>query len=160
MTPTNTIIVLSLVGFLLLASEVFVPGMILGIVGLFCLAGAIIFSYVEFGAYIGTITLVSVIGAVTVGFIVWMMAFPHTAIGRKFMLKQNLNPGVGEKDRASQHLVGQSGRAITPLRPAGTALINGQRIDVVAESSFIPQDSPIVVILQEGMRIVVRTNVS
>ncbi len=160
MTPTNAIVVLSLVGFLLLAAEVFVPGMILGILGLLCLGGAIAFSYVEFGAYIGTITLVCVMGAVFVGFIGWMMAFPHTSIGRRLMLKQNLTRGVGEKDRPSQPLVGQSGRALTPLRPSGTALINGQKVDVVAESSFVPQDTPIVVILQEGMRIVVRKIVS
>ncbi|MEX1119518.1 MAG: NfeD family protein [Terrimicrobiaceae bacterium] len=160
MTPTNTIVVLSLVGFLLLASEVFVPGMILGILGALCLAGAITFSYIEFGAYVGTITLVCILGAAFVGFIGWMMAFPHTAIGRRLMLKQNLERGVGEKERPTQSLVGQTGRAITPLRPAGTALINGQKVDVVAESIFVPQDSPIVVVLQEGMRVVVRTNVS
>lgn len=160
MTPTNTILVLSLVGFLLLASEVFVPGMILGIVGLLCLTGAVIFSYIEFGAYTGTIILVCIMGAVFTGFFVWMMAFPHTAIGRRIMLKQNLTPGVGDKDRPSAALVGQSGRALTSLRPAGTALIDGQKVDVVAESSFVPQDTPIVVVLQEGMRVVVRAIVS
>lgn len=160
MTPTNTIVVLSLVGFLLLAAEVFVPGMVLGILGFLCLAGAITFSYVEFGAYTGTIILVSIMAAVFVGFIGWMMAFPHTAVGRRLMLKKNLNPGVGEKDRPARALIGQTGRALTPLRPAGTALIDGQKVDVVAESSFIPQDTPIIVILQEGMRVVVRPFVS
>ncbi len=160
MTPTNTIVVLSLVGFLLLTAEVFVPGMVLGILGVLCLGGAITFSYVEFGAYIGTITLVCIVGAVFVGFIAWMMAFPHTAIGRRLMLKQNLTSGVGEKDHPARALVGQNGRALTPLRPSGTALIDGQKVDVVAESSFIPQDTPVVVILQEGMRVVVRRIVS
>ncbi len=158
MTPTNAIVVLSLVGFLLLASEVFVPGMVLGILGSLCLAGAIAFSYVEFGPYVGTIVLVGVMAAAFVGFIVWMMVFPHTAIGRRLMLKKNLDPGEGEKDRPFQSLVGQSGRALTPLRPSGTAIINGQKVDVVAESSFIPRDTPIVVILQEGVRVVVRKN--
>jgi membrane-bound serine protease (ClpP class) len=160
MTPTNAILVLSLVGFLLLASEVFVPGMILGIIGVLCLAGAVTFSYIEFGPYTGTIILVSLMAAVFAGFLVWMMAFPHTAIGRRLMLKKNLASGVGEKDRPSGALVGQSGRALTPLRPAGTALIDGQKVDVVAESSFVPADTPVVVVLQEGMRVVVRAIVS
>jgi membrane-bound serine protease (ClpP class) len=154
MNPTNAIIVLTLVGFLLLASEVFVPGMILGLLGVLCLVGAVAFGYAGFGPMAGTLILAGVFTVSLVGFFAWMFAFPHTAIGRRILLKNNLTSGEGLESRPT--LVGQEGVAHTPLRPAGTALINGKKIDVVAESSLIDVGEAVTVILQEGMRVVVR----
>ena len=48
------------------------------------------------------------------------------------------------------------GIALTTLRPAGTAEINGKRVDVVTDSEYIEHGKPIVVTAVEGMRVVVR----
>ncbi len=154
MTPLNAVLVLTFVGFLLMASEVCVPGMILGMLGGLCLAAAIVFGYVGFGAFTGTLILAGIVTTTFVGFIVWMFAFPHTAIGRRIMLKNNLPSGKSLPPKES--LLGKSGPAITPLRPAGTALIEGRRVDVVSESSLIPAGESVVVVLEEGARVVVR----
>jgi len=53
-------------------------------------------------------------------------------------------------------LFGKAGIARTPLHPSGTAVIDGEPVDVVAESEFINQGEPIVVVLDEGYRRVVR----
>ena len=53
-------------------------------------------------------------------------------------------------------LVGKQGVAITPLRPAGIALIDSVRYDVVSEGGFIANNSKIEVVKIEGYRIVVR----
>ncbi|MDD2497965.1 MAG: NfeD family protein, partial [Desulfitobacteriaceae bacterium] len=45
---------------------------------------------------------------------------------------------------------------VTPLRPAGTAEIEGDRIDVVTEGGFIPREAQVKVVKVEGTRIVVR----
>ena len=45
---------------------------------------------------------------------------------------------------------------MTPLRPAGTATIQGERIDVVSEGSFINANQRVKVVKVEGMRVVVR----
>jgi len=42
------------------------------------------------------------------------------------------------------------------LRPSGTAVINGKRIDVVTEGPFVERGSPIKVVEVEGARVVVR----
>ena len=70
------------------------------------------------------------------------------------MLKKNLSSGSGTDD--STDLVGKSGAALTPLRPAGTAQIEGRKIDVVAESDFIESGDPVEVVFREGLRVVVR----
>lgn len=52
-------------------------------------------------------------------------------------------------------LAGQQGRALTPLRPGGTALIGTERVDVVTEGKFVEANTPIKVIHVEGSRVVV-----
>src|SRR5699024_10161042 len=52
--------------------------------------------------------------------------------------------------------IGMEGVTVTPLRPAGTALFDNERIDVVSEGSFIELDKEVKVIKVEGMRVVVR----
>ncbi|HSG09412.1 MAG TPA: NfeD family protein [Longimicrobiales bacterium] len=53
-------------------------------------------------------------------------------------------------------LVGREGTALTDLRPAGTALIGDERVDVVSESEWIPAGTPVRVVTAEGYRHVVR----
>lgn len=53
-------------------------------------------------------------------------------------------------------LVGQVGRALTDLRPAGTALIGDERVDVVTEGPWIEENVAVRVIRAEGYRHVVR----
>ncbi len=52
-------------------------------------------------------------------------------------------------------LRGQSGFAASYLRPAGVALIDGQRVDVLTQGEFIPEGTPIKVTRVEGARIFV-----
>ena len=74
------------------------------------------------------------------------------------MLQKTHPSGVGERASPSV-LLGAQGRSLTPLRPAGSASIGGRKVDVVAEVDFIARDEPIVVVRQEGLRIVVRKKV-
>ena len=53
-------------------------------------------------------------------------------------------------------LVGREGKALTDLRPSGTALFGDERVDVVSESEWIPAGSAIRVVSAEGYRHVVR----
>ncbi len=53
-------------------------------------------------------------------------------------------------------LVGQEGVAMTDLRPAGTALIAQERVDVVTEGEYVSQGHAVRVVRSEGYRLVVR----
>jgi membrane-bound serine protease (ClpP class) len=59
-------------------------------------------------------------------------------------------------DAEKPELLQQTGTAFTQLRPAGTALINGRRVDVVTEGQLIERGTPVRVVAVEGMRVVVR----
>ncbi len=53
-------------------------------------------------------------------------------------------------------LIGTRGTAITDLRPSGTVLFGDERIDVVSESEWITEGTPVEVIRVEGYRCIVR----
>ena len=53
-------------------------------------------------------------------------------------------------------LVGREGTAITDLRPAGTGLFGDERLDVVTESQWIEEGTPIRILASEGYRHIVR----
>jgi membrane-bound serine protease (ClpP class) len=57
---------------------------------------------------------------------------------------------------SAKELIGAEGIALTTLRPAGTAEINGQRVDVVADWDYVERGSRIKVIRVEGIKVVVQ----
>lgn len=152
----EAILLLCLVGFLLLAAEVFVPGMILGLLGGLCLFVAVGVSFGAYGIFVGTLCAIAMAILTGVGFVVWMFAFPHTPIGRRIMLKTSLPSGEGTD---MERLLGKEGTALTVLRPGGTAVIEGRKVDVVSENDFVSAGDPIVVVREEGLRILVRKKV-
>ena len=149
----QAIIVLVVVGCLMLAAEVFVPGLVLGTLGGLCLIGSVALCYSAYGPLLGTVAFAALAVLVIAGFFLWLRLFPHTPIGKKMMLNRSLDSRSSMK---IPDLTGATGEAVTPLRPAGTAVINGRRMDVVAESGLIESGQKISVVSQEGIRIVVR----
>ena len=148
------LIALFVVGFLLIAAEVFLPGLILGTIGFLCLVASVVLVYVQYGTSAG-LTATFVVGGLTlVGFVVWLFVFPHTFIGRRLMLRtrQPADRTAGEH----RTLVGESGEALTPLRPSGTARIGGKRVDVTAVGDFLESGAPVIVVAADGMRVAVR----
>jgi membrane-bound serine protease (ClpP class) len=72
-------------------------------------------------------------------------------------LLQRTDRAVGyESARSRSDLVGIVGMAITDLRPSGTGLFNDERIDVVSESEWITEGTPIRIVSAEGYRHIVR----
>jgi membrane-bound serine protease (ClpP class) len=146
------VVVLLIVGAILLILETILPGLIAGIVGFLCLVGAVVTGYVEFGARTGNFILLGVIVGLVAGFSLWVKFFPDSRIARLFVSKRV----VGNIDAQKPELLHQIGTAYTQLRPSGTALINGRRIDVVTEGALIERGTPVKVVAIEGVRVVVR----
>jgi membrane-bound serine protease (ClpP class) len=66
-----------------------------------------------------------------------------------------LGEGANEQAQAAGVSSGQTGVAITPLRPAGRVEINGQLLDVVADGGFVGAGEAVRVVRVESFRIVV-----
>ena len=146
------VITLLVAGAVLMLLETILPGLIAGILGLLCLIGGVIQAYVVFGAEIGNYVLAGVVVALMIGTFLWVKYLPTSRAGRVFASKS-----IGGNVNAERpELLHQSGTTVTTLRPCGTALIGGRRVDVVTEGSFLEPHTPVKVVAIEGMRVVVR----
>ncbi len=145
--------VLLVAGIVLLGAEVFVPGAVLGMLGILALLGAIGMAFsisATFGFYIaGGVVILAGIGVA-----IWIKFFPRCPIGRKMTLSED-----GRQFKAADtnpDLVGRAGIAQSDLRPAGFALIDGRRVDVVTDGGMISKGQPVVVVKAAGSHVVVR----
>ena len=142
------------VGLFLIVIEIFIPGGVVGFLGSLSLVAAVITGFYAFGPNGG---MISAIGTIILGslvLLIWLKLFPKTLIGRHLTLQTDGKSFKSFEDDAS--LIGSEGTALSHLRPAGIASINGKRLDVVSEAGFIENGASIKVIKIEGNRIVVR----
>lgn len=83
----------------------------------------------------------------------------ESPLGKTFILTtaQKSEEGFQAAPQELTELVGKSGKAVSPLRPAGVGLINGQRVDIVTQGEFVEPEAEIEVIQVEGSRVIVRS---
>lgn len=151
------IFVLIIAGLVLISAEVFLPGLILGAIGFLCLMASVVLVFVNYGTVAGVVATFIVSILTLVGFVLWLYVFPRTFIGRRVML---LTPKMENSAAArNQCLVGLEGEALTPLRPSGTARIDGRRLDVSAVGDFLEEGAKLEVVSADGLRVAVRRKV-
>lgn len=149
----GVIALLAGIGFVLVLTEFFLPGGVLGTLGGILLIAAIAVGYVRFGPLGGTVVLCVVGVIAAVGFCVGMAILPQTKMGRRLTLGRTLNTGAGLRRQGPA--IGSEGIALTMLRPAGTALVEGHRVDVVTLGEFVEPGTQVLVTAVEGPRVVV-----
>jgi membrane-bound serine protease (ClpP class) len=153
MNNITLLITLLASGALLIGAEIFVPGAVLGALGGVSLFAAVIVAF-GISSTCGFYTLFGVLILTVLTVAVWIKFFPRSGIGRKMTLSLD---GSNFKSSASrQSLLGQVGTTVSQLRPAGYALIDGKRRDVVTEGGIVEPNQPVKVVKVEGNRIVVR----
>lgn len=152
----STVIALATAGVALLFLEMFLPGIIAGVVGGILLIAAVFTAYRDIGPEAGTITLL--VAAVFTGLLWWWWAakFQSTRFGRRMTLTA-AGSGTSQASGLAQ-LIGQTGTAATPLRPSGTILVAGHRVDAVTAGDFIEQGTPVRIVRAEGSGVIVRSN--
>ncbi len=145
---------------LLFIEIVFLPGFgAAGVPGVALILAGIGLAWIKFGLktslLYGSATIAVTIPLAIIGF----SFFPRTRLGRSFILDiaAKRTDGFQAPPQDLVNLLGKSGKSITPLRPAGAALINDQRVDVVTLGDFIEAEMEVEVVLVEGNRIVVRS---
>ncbi|MEZ0298054.1 MAG: NfeD family protein [Candidatus Methylacidiphilales bacterium] len=140
-------------GFVLLAMETVLPGMVAGILGGVCLLVAVALSF-SHGPVVGMVTFVGVFLLLMVATWLYFMFFPTSKMGKSLTLSK-VNEGASAP-QTSPSLVGMIGKMTSPGRPGGMAMIQGKRMDVVAESGFLEPGAEVKVVSVSGNRIVVR----
>jgi membrane-bound ClpP family serine protease len=152
MSMAPLVVLLMVVGIVLLAIELLIiPGFgFVGLLGCASILGAAGVAWVFLSPEFGLLAVGGGVGSAAL--LLWV--FPKTGTGRAMVLHETQRSGRGP-DRQLAALVGKVGRALTPLRPAGTAEIADRTIDVVTDGVYVNAGDPVRVAKVEGTRVVV-----
>lgn len=149
------VLLLFFLGMTLILAEVIVPGGICGTFGGVLVIGSTVlgcYSYPEYGLFIVIGESLAAVTSIVLG----LYYLPRTSLGKRFILTTSLNKDQGWVVKASdESLVDALGEVYTALRPAGTILVDGKRLDAVSDGEFIDKGEKIRIIQVHGNRIVV-----
>jgi membrane-bound ClpP family serine protease len=134
----SILLLLYAMGLLLLLADFFLPSHGVLTAASFALLGYALYLTFQVSQRAGVIALVALAVVVPIMIAVAVKQWHRTPIGRRISPP---NPVLTESDRMPvedlQRLVGTVGRTLTPLRPVGTCLFDGRRIECVAEYGMI-----------------------
>ena len=148
---------LILVGLALVLVEVtLVPGLnLVGVLGVLGAAAGVVLAFVEFGLAGGLGTLAAtVLAAGGLAYVLW-----ETGAWDRFVLSDSLRRDAdadAAETESRGRLLGAVGTAVTPLRPAGVAEIDGARVEVETEGAFVASGSRVRVAALDRRRVIVR----
>jgi membrane-bound serine protease (ClpP class) len=150
------VIALAVLGLVCIMLELHVlPGHgVPGAVGLMALLAAVVLA---FGVPFFVVAVQSLAVAVVVAVALVVLAkrvVPDKVFVRRLTMSDGDEHGFAAPDR--RELIGKQGFAVSFLRPAGVAAIDGQRVDVLTEGDFVPAGTAVIVTRVEGARIFVR----
>lgn len=151
-------ILLLVIGIVLIIMEIFViPGFgISGIAGMVAVLVSLVIASPNPATAVWSVLIALTIA---VAIIIFTLKNKKT---RKFwhrlilFQKSEKDQGYISADPSLQKYLAAKGVALTVLRPAGSAMINGDKVDVVTSGEFIEPGSEVEVVLIEGTRVVVR----
>lgn len=153
------VVLLFILGVGLLLLEILViPGFgIAGVLGIVAVLASLFLSFPDIWsalAAVGFAAALTLAGAVFI-----LRRVPRSGIWRKLSLETSLeHPGFEQDDPDDPVIkVGARGRALSPLRPAGTIQVGEFRIDAVSDGAFIPPGAPVEIVHIVGNRVTVKS---
>ncbi len=138
------------VGIAAMFIELFIPGAIIGITGFVTVCGSIIYAYTSGHGIVGTILVGTTVAFIPVFFILW-----KNVLGRVLSVRDS-EKGFRPSTARHEELLGKEGHAAAPLRPSGTALIEGKRYAVISRGELLAKGTRVKVIDVSGNRITVK----
>ena len=150
------VLLLFIGGISLIGLEMFIPGGIVGTVGIITVIYAII--YINKSTYhIAFILVISLILAAIQFYVNRNVFHKRLMLLNRLVLNDSISTEDGYVASESRlELIGKKLQAYTDLRPAGVAVLGNEKLDVVTDGDFIEKGNEIEIIRVEGMRIVVK----
>lgn len=149
-------VLLIAIGVIFVLAEIVLPGGIIGLFGFLLFAAGVLFAGASM-LWMAVSLLVATLVAIAALILMIKVLGKEMKFFKKFILSDSTDTErgyVSNKNRTD--LIGKTGTTKTPLRPSGTVVIEGERIDAVAEGVFIAAGKEIAVVKAEGVRVVVR----
>lgn len=150
-------IVLLGVALALFIVEMFVPsGGLIGFLSAASLVTGVVFLF-RVDTTLGLLSALAALVAVPILLGLMLKVAPHTWIAQLLTLKDDESITTAPPPIADTPVrVGQRGKALTDLRPVGTCLIDGRRVDCVAHGGMLTRGTEVEVVAVEGLEVRVR----
>lgn len=143
-------------GSMLLLLEFFLPGGIIGTIGLILVVLSLLFAAENIGHMAVSLLIAGSVSFLAI-FIMSKVIGKRMKWFKKIILQDSTSTEKGYvSNQTRTDLIGKQGVALTVLRPSGTVMIDNERLDVVTEGTYIDQGKKVLVVKAEGPRIIVR----
>lgn len=147
--------IIFLFGLIFLIIEIIVPGGIFGTIGTIALFYSVVVAAKSVTIGLSALAI-GIVAAVLFIWILYKFFGFRTTWSRIILTSKQANEEGYTSSKNRKHLIGKKGTALSALRPAGWAMIEGHKEDVVSEGELIPKDATIIVTNVEGTRVVVK----
>jgi membrane-bound ClpP family serine protease len=145
-------------GLLLLTAELFIPsGGLIGLLAISCL-GLSVWKAFQYSSALGIEFLAALLILMPLALMLAAHLWPRTPLAKRILLRppspEDVEPS--HHNERLDHLIGQFGRALTPLRPSGLVDFDGRRLDGLSEEGLIPAGALVRAVQVRSGQLIVR----
>ncbi len=151
----NAILILFLLGVLLLAGEVFVPGAVLGVLGALCMFAGCVISFLQLGTGGGVLATTVALALLALTLYVELVWLPKTRIGRKLIVQTTVDATSQPPLADKESVTGKPAEALTALVPSGFVLVEGRRYEAFSQSGHVAKGTILRVTGLDNFRLIV-----
>lgn len=135
----TTILLLFVLGIVLLALDLFMPGIILSAFGTLAMLAGTAVAFSQFGAGGGLVAFATGAVLLTVALYVEYGILPKTRFGKRFFLHAEVHGTSQAPAKDTALLTGREAIAITPLMPSGQVEVDGRRYEAQSLDGHVPR---------------------
>lgn len=151
----TAVVLLFLVGTLLLAGEVFLPGGIAGTLGAIALLGGCWLAFAEFGPGIGSVATIAALALLSLMLYLELVWLPRTRVGSDMVVKSAVDGQSQPPLADAADVVGRPAVALTTLAPSGYVSIDGRRYEAYCRSGHATRGASLEVVGVDNFKLIV-----
>jgi len=147
-------VILQLIGILVIMAEIFIPSFgILSVLAVCIFLYSLFIVFTDISINVGIFFVCADAVMIPIFIIVGLKLLAKSPLALKKELSKS--EGIVSQSPTLETYLNMTGQAVTDLRPAGAAIIDGKRLDVVTDGEYIEKETPIKVTDVTGNQIIV-----
>jgi membrane-bound serine protease (ClpP class) len=150
----TAVILCFVIGIVLLALEIILPGAILGIAGAVCMLAGVFLSFGTFGGSGGIIATLFALLALGVTVYLEFVWLPKSRL-TKHLAAGTTNDATSQPPLAGADVIGREATAQTVLSPSGYVTVQGKRFEAYSQSGHIGAGERLRVVGLDNFRLIV-----
>lgn len=151
----SLVIVLFVLGVILLALEIIVPGAVLGSVGALLMLGGVVAAFLNLGGTGGMIATIAALLLLGATFYLEMVWLPRSRMAKNLSADTTIDSVSQPPLAQATDVVGCDAVALSILAPTGFVRVNGQRYEASCRSGYAAAGETLKVVGLDAFRLIV-----